>query len=306
MKKVKSIPLEDSPLVSVVIPAYNAEEYIEETLQSVLTQTYKNIEVIVVDDGSTDRTLQIINKYKSDLMLITQKNKGVSVARNTAVDKAMGEWIAFIDADDIWFPKKIAEQVSQMGSENWSHTNSLYFGYNQDGNTKRSDLTPQFGGHVFEKLLTDNFITTSTVLIKKKTFLQYGKFDVSLKALEDWKLWLEISLEENLNYQQLVLCKYRITPGSASRNARDVLPLHIQLINQVFDKNKNIIQHQNQLKSKALQNSYKICSYIAEDSKDYVFSFTCALNALRGNKYRAASIRRLIRTLLNLVLIKPS
>lgn len=289
----------DTPVISVIIPAYNAEEYIEETIQSVLDQAYSNIEILVIDDGSSDNTLQILEKYKSKLKISTQKNMGVSKARNTAVGNASGKWIAFVDSDDIWPPEKLSEQIEQIKNENWSHTNSVYFGHNQDGTTKRSDLTPQFGGNVFNHLITDNFITTSTVLIKRSTFLEYGGFDESLKALEDWKLWLEVSLKEPLNYNPSVLCKYRVTPGSTSRKAREVLPLHIQLINSIFEKHENKIKYGYNLKNKALYNSYSICSYIAEDSNDYKFSNICSYNAWLNNKYAISAIKRLLRTTLN-------
>jgi glycosyltransferase involved in cell wall biosynthesis len=288
------------PLISVIIPAYNAGKYIEDTLQSVFNQTYKNIEIIVVDDGSSDNTLEILNKYTDRLKIFTQKNMGVARARNFAVDQSNGEWLAFIDADDLWHSNKLSQQIGGLNNENWSHTNSLYFGHNQDGKTKRSDLTPQHGGLVFNKIIVNNFITTSTVLIKKATFISYGGFDESLKALEDWKLWLEVSLQEPLNYNDEVLAEYRVTPGSTSRNAREVLPLHLELINYLFEKHKEL-QTQKHLKRETLHNSYSICSYIAEDANDHRFSLQCAFNAWCYNMLNPRSTKRVLRTILNVL-----
>lgn len=105
------------PLVSVIIPAYNAEFFIEKTLNSVLSQTYKNIEVLVVDDGSQDRTAEIITsiaKIDSRVFLLQQSNAGVAAARNLAINKCRGEYIAPIDADDIWYPQNLEKQVQCM------------------------------------------------------------------------------------------------------------------------------------------------------------------------------------------------
>jgi glycosyltransferase involved in cell wall biosynthesis len=283
----------------VIVPAYNVEEYIEETLQSVFDQTYPNIEILVVDDGSEDNTLKTLEKYGSKIRVFQQKNMGVAKARNFAAEQAHGEWLAFVDADDIWLPNKLTAQLEGLGNENWSHTDSTYFGYKQDGETKRSELSPQYGGEVFSYLIVNNFITTSTVLIKKGIFLSYGGFDESLRALEDWKLWLDLSIKEPLNYNRNVLAQYRVTPGSTSRKAREILPLHLQLINYIFSTYKDQLGGLSHLKKKALYSSYSICSYIAEDSEDYFFSFLCALNAWKNNMLTSAPLKRVLRTVLN-------
>ena len=98
------------PSVSVIIPSYNAERWIKSTIDSVLAQTYSNIEIIVVDDGSTDESVSVISKNYPEIKLITQKNQGVAAARNKGIENASSEWIAFLDADDIWLPNKIRDQ----------------------------------------------------------------------------------------------------------------------------------------------------------------------------------------------------
>ena len=105
------------PLISVIVPAYNAETFIQRTLDSILTQTYTNIEVLVVDDGSQDRTAEIVESFvekDSRVTLLKQKNAGVATARNLAIEKSRGEYIAPIDADDIWYPQKLEKQVQCM------------------------------------------------------------------------------------------------------------------------------------------------------------------------------------------------
>ena len=107
----------ESPLISVIVPAYNAEIFIRRTLDSILAQTYTNIEILVVDDGSQDRTAEIVESFvekDSRVTLLKQKNAGVATARNLAIEKSRGEYIAPIDADDIWYPQKLEKQVQCM------------------------------------------------------------------------------------------------------------------------------------------------------------------------------------------------
>jgi glycosyltransferase involved in cell wall biosynthesis len=289
-----------SHYISIIIPAYNAEEYIKETIESVLAQTYKNTEIIVVDDGSTDDTYKIAIKFGSRIKLFKTKNSGVSSARNFAIAKAQGDWLAFIDADDLWAENKLEVQIEGLNNYRWSHTNSLYFGENQDGLTSRSDLSPQFGEWVFSNLLVDNFITTSTVIIEKNLFCQAGGFDESMKAMEDWKLWLTIAQQEKLHYCPKILAKYRVYAGSTSRKAREVLPLHVQLITEVF-QTLSTKEKYKKLKNKAISQSYLTCSYIAEDSKDYTYSFHCSFKGLIYQPFVISNWKRLIRTMLNLI-----
>lgn len=137
----------------------------------------------MVDDGSTDNTVNLIEEYGDIVRFYKRDHAGVSKARNFAVSVAKGNWIAFLDADDLWESEKISTQFQCINNARWSHTNSLYIGEGQDGNTSRSDLTVQYDGNVFEKLLTNNFITTSTVLMEKTLFIELGGFDESLVAL---------------------------------------------------------------------------------------------------------------------------
>lgn len=276
--------------ISVVIPAFNAQSTIRETLESVFSQTYPSsaLEVIVIDDGSTDDTNKILEQYGDKVIHIKQSNQGVAAARNNAAKLASGCWLAFIDADDLWHPEKLTTQMRQIGEHLWSHTDSYYFGFNQSGNTKRSDYTAQYDGNVFERLVLDNFITTSTVVVDKTLFLDLGGFDESLPALEDWKLWLDISVKSPLHYCSEPMTRYRVTPGSTSRKARYVLPLHLTLINRVFTENKLT----NSLKKKAKSQSYTICSYIAEDSGDYIYAIYCSALATLED-FNLKKLRRL-------------
>ena len=292
------------PLISVVIPAYNAESYIQSTLDSVFNQTYQNIEVIVVDDGSNDSTQSILNAYPHNVVVIKTENKGVSHARNTGIDAAKGGWIAFVDSDDIWLPTKLEEQIISIGECQWSHCDSVYIGENQSGDVKRSDYSHIPRGNVFEELIVENFITTSSVLIKKSLLNQYGKFDETLACLEDWKLWIDIAHENPIAYCDKSLLEYRVYSGSTSRKARSVMPIHIELINQIF-KALPSNTHYKKLKNKAKIKSLTICSYIAEEAQDYRFSLYCSYKAWTEAPLSKTTLRRLIASTINLLAHKP-
>jgi glycosyltransferase involved in cell wall biosynthesis len=283
------------PLISIVMPVYNSENFIHESIEGALGQTYPNIELIVVNDGSTDSTAQKIRYFGDKIVYLQTKNKGVSAARNLAIDKSSGSWIAFCDADDIWFPEKLELQISKMHNYLWSHTDSYYFGSDYDETTKRSELSELEAGYIFKKLTVENTVTTSSVLIKKHVLLEHGKFNERLKALEDWELWLKIAKTYPISYVDKPLLKYRVYPNSTSRKAREMLPLHLQVINSIF-KDNDISKYKKKAKIKA----YLICSYIAEQGDDYLFSFKCAAKAFFLSPLNKSLIRRVVACLVRL------
>ena len=290
------------PLVSVIIPVFNAEQYIEATLDSVFAQTYSNLQVIVVDDGSTDRSRELLTKFADKIQLIAINNSGVSVARNLAVKHAKGEWLAFIDADDIWLPNKLEVQLSRLGACKWSHTNSFYIGSHYQGTETRSDFTPQFAGKVFDKLVLENFITTSTVLIHRSVYQEVGGFDESLASLEDWQLWLNIAKTYPVAYVSEPLAQYRVYNGSTSRKGRKMFAIHQQLIDSVF-ANLELSAVVKRQKNQALANAYSICSYIAEEASDYRFALYAALRAWWLQPLTFRKIKRVASCILRLARI---
>ncbi|NJP08247.1 MAG: glycosyltransferase family 2 protein [Leptolyngbyaceae cyanobacterium RU_5_1] len=218
-----------SPLVSVVIPAYNAEDFIERTLRSVLAQTYRNIEVLVVDDGSTDRTAAIVRRIAnqdSRVRLLQQVNIGVAAARNLAIQHASGEFIAPIDADDIWYPKNLEKQVNcalEGGSlvgvvYSWSvcidETDALL------GGIRAFSIE----GNVFLTLLCHNFLgNASASLIRRSCLEQIGTYNTKLRlqnaqGCEDWDLYLRIAEHYQFRVVPEFLIGYRKLTNSMSRD----------------------------------------------------------------------------------------
>ena len=179
--------------VSVVIPSYNRLNVLQRCLDSVLEQTLSPAEIIVVDDGSTDETSEWIKAAYPNVILHTQKNRGVSAARNQGIRIASTEWIAFIDSDDIWMPEKLEKQCQALGENEGHrvcHTEEVWKFRGEPRPV--ADPYVKQGGWIFDQCLSVCAISPSTSLIHASVFDEVGLFDESLPACEDYDLWLRI------------------------------------------------------------------------------------------------------------------
>ncbi len=288
-------------LVSVIIPAFNSEKYITECIDSVLTQTYQNIEIIIVNDGSTDNTVDIVSEYKNDqIKLFHQKNSGAAAARNHGIKQASGVWIAFIDADDIWLPDKLQKQLKHCANQGWSHTDMFFHGDVYPKHTKNTAFTSKHSGFILKNLLIENSIGTSSVLIKKEILQELGGFNTDLRALQDWELWLRVAEKHQVCYFDEPLVYYRVHSSSVSRNVRKTLPCHLNLIDSTFSQ-QGIARHLQELKHEALSRSCQICSQIAEQEDDYLFSCSCAIKSLRYQPQDTSNYSRLIKIIIKTI-----
>ncbi len=186
----------DNPLVSVILPTYNRGYIIERAIKSVLNQTYKNLELIIVDDGSTDNTEEIVKSIedKRIIFLKHKKNKGASSARNTGIKNSKGEYISFIDSDDVWFPLKLEKQINifRKISDEYGVVFSSFFYIRYDG---QKLILP---GHFSEKKLKNimerfNIVNLSSSLIKKEYILESGLFDERFPRLQDWEFFFRLT-----------------------------------------------------------------------------------------------------------------
>ena len=182
------------PLVSVIIPTYNRGWIIKEAIDSVLAQDFIDFELIVVDDGSTDNTSEILDSYSDDITVLQQNNKGVSAARNRGLSKASGRFIAFLDSDDLWLPKKLSRQVEYFNFNPDAmicQTEEIWIRNNMRVNPKKRHKKPW--GMIFERSLALCLISPSAVMIRRSLFDKIGVFDETLPVCEDYDLWLRIS-----------------------------------------------------------------------------------------------------------------
>ena len=187
--KVKS----KNPLVSVILPTYNRGWILTEAIDSVLAQDYKNYELIVVDDGSTDNTREILDVYGQDIIVLRQANNGVSAARNRGIAAAGGQLVAFLDSDDLWLPRKLSRQVDFFKLNPDAVINQTEEIWIRNGvrvNPKDRHRKPS--GMIFERSLELCLVSPSAVMIQITLFDAVGVFDENLPACEDYDLWLRI------------------------------------------------------------------------------------------------------------------
>ena len=238
---------ETSPLVSIIIPAFNAAGYIGDAIESALDQSYPIIEIIIVDDGSTDETRVKVGQYKDKIKYIYQDNRGVSAARNMGIRNAKGEYIAFLDSDDIWLPKKLEKQLQCFSDHSKV---GLVFGdselFNQSGTTVRSFLKERKiasllkDGEIvihsaFERLLDENFIPTSTVILKRDLVEGINGFDESLKSVEDRDLWLRVAWNVPIACVPEVLSRKRSHGENISSDRVEAYVSQIRVLEKVMN-----------------------------------------------------------------------
>lgn len=211
------------PLVSIIMPAYNAQDYIKQSIQSVVKQTYNNWELLIINDGSTDNTVSIVESFKDTrIVLFSQENSGVSRARNYGISKAKGDYIAFLDSDDLWKNNKLNVQVSYMKKHPdivLSYTDYDSFKL-QNEIIKNKQLYPFQIENQHDRLLVFNYIATLTVMLKKEIFQKVDGFDISLFGPEDWDLWIRIAKIGKIAFINQKLALYREHESGISKNRK--------------------------------------------------------------------------------------
>ena len=227
----------NEPLISVVIPAYNAEKSLGRALQSVFSQTYTNIEVIVIDDGSTDGTAECIRLFDQPLISHLQVNSGAAAARNFGVGLTSGRYIAFLDADDMWHPQKLELQIIAFLNNPSAGLCSTTLINVSERDAKKSskkyipapvDILVE---NNFNKIFFNPYFGTPSVLIKKEDFVAVGGLDENLKTAEDVDLWLRLSFEKGAVMVNAGLTYVIGQPHSLSRTSN----------NQTFKDNLKVI-----------------------------------------------------------------
>jgi len=216
-----SSPSRRAPLVSVVIPAYNCARFIGEALDSVFAQDYPELEVVVVDDGSTDDTCAVVEGYGDRVKLIRQRNAGAAVARNEGMRRASGEYVAFLDSDDLWLPGKLRLQIDHLESHRdvamcCTRWNLLYpkadgsYPVERPAAPRSAPLDPKWSGWIYCGLLLDCEVWTSTVVMRRELTARVGGFDPALRRGQDYDYWLRASQLTKIDRLDAPLALYRM------------------------------------------------------------------------------------------------
>jgi glycosyltransferase involved in cell wall biosynthesis len=222
-----------SPLVSVIVPTFNGELFVRATLESVLAQTYAPIEVIVCDDGSNDGTLSILAEFGDRIQLVRQSNRGVAAARNRAAEIARGEFLAFLDHDDLWEPHMLATLVPMLVSRTdcgLVYADAWIIDSQGELRGKRGRFLRYAEGAIFDRLLHGNFIPVETTLMRADLFRELGGYDVRLRYLEDYELCLRIARRTRVGFHAEPLARYRIHDHNLSHELEPMLVEWLGLI----------------------------------------------------------------------------
>ena len=253
----------NAQIISVIIPVYNGEKTIRETIESVLNQTLSKFELIVINDGSQDSTLDIVTSIQDPrLKVFSYSNAGVSASRNNGLSHARSEFISFLDADDLWTPDKLEAQLKAL-SENpqaavaYSWTDHI----DEFGQVLSPASHVTLNGDIYANLLTGNFLANgSNVLIRRQALIEVGGFDQSLAFGEDWDMWLRLAARYHFVAVPFPQILYRISTDSASCNLSMMEAGCLQVIERAYTQAPDSLQH---LKKQSFAFLYKFLLFKA-------------------------------------------
>jgi glycosyltransferase involved in cell wall biosynthesis len=232
------------PLVSVVLPVYNRAGWVARAIDSVLAQTYRRLELLVIDDGSTDGTLQVLESYGSRITVLRQSHAGAETARNLGLEHARGEFIAFIDSDDVWYAERLSSQLPlfDRAEVGLVFGNAALVDYRQKPprHLKRTffDGVRPSRGRVTADFARGCFVPCSSVLARRRCFAETGRFTVEHRAA-DYLKWLEISAVYELDYVPEPIFEYAIHPGGISHNLLEALADCIESFRDMLARNRD-------------------------------------------------------------------
>jgi glycosyltransferase involved in cell wall biosynthesis len=277
-------------MISVIIPAYNAEKTILSTIESVQKQTYQDLEIIVINDGSTDRTFEIVSNIRdSRIKIFNYPNGGISEARNRGISHANGEYISFLDADDVWTVEKLEKQLAALQNKpqasvaySWVAV-MLETSNNLEQIAFFSGKKVTFTGNIYSQLLLENFIGNgSNILVKKEAIAYVGKFDSSVNSCEDWDYYLRLAAK----YQFILVPEhqilYRQTAGSTSTKGATMETKGLKVIEKAYQAAPQHLQKQ---KNSSIARFSIYCGQIyidrSSDSQDIIKARQRLLKAIK-------------------------
>ena len=273
------------PQISVVMPAYNAEKTIRQTIESVLNQTYHEFELIVINDGSTDSTLEVVASVEDKrIEVFSYPNSGLSAARNRGIAHACGEFIAFMDADDLWKANKLEAQLEALQANPEAALAYCWTDWiDTFGQPLNKGVYAKAEGDVFQRLLLNNFIANgSNPLVRKEAFEKVGLFAEELDCAEDWEMWLRLAQHYHFVVVREALVLHRRSHSSLSANLLALEATSRQVIERAYQRAPESLQH---LKTQTLARLYKNLTVrtvaILPESEKYVAGRQRGLTAAR-------------------------
>lgn len=223
-------------LVSVIVPNYNHGRYLGDAIDSILAQTYQQHETIVIDDGSTDNSREVAAAYGDQIRYIYKDNAGLSAARNTGLENARGEFVALLDADDMYEPNFMEKLVTTLGRN--SDFDGVYCGYQfvdehgEDLAQAETRVIPS--GQLYEAMKGGNFWVPESAMMRRKCYVTAGPYDETLRACEDWDVWLRILAKHKILGVADVLTRHRVLPNSMSSDPTRMIDNRLAVVKTHF------------------------------------------------------------------------
>jgi len=287
--------------VSVIVPVFNGEKYIGETLRSVFSQDYANLEVIVVNDGSTDATLQEILPFRdhSNFIYLEQPNRGVSAARNKGLMCATGEFVAFLDHDDLWLPQKIRLQVEYLTSHpEVALVHSDYSAIDANGSPTYLYRSPRWPtnveGYCFKDLFIRNRLALLTVMVRTACLDRVGEFNEKITAAEDYEMWLRLAWYYPFGYLSERLAYYRLHDSNASCNKLNMELMELFVIDSILAKFPEVsrIIRRRLVRERLGELNYSVGSLYMWLQRDFTTARRFYLQAFKAGTYKMVSLKR--------------
>ena len=257
-----------NPEVSVIIPTFNRAHLIREALQSVFAQTFRGYEVIVVDDGSTDNTQEVLTPYLSRIRYVRQENQGASLARNRGILLSQAPYVAFLDSDDKWTPEKLERQVAYLEA----HPNAgLVYGqmlsYSLHDTDKKRILPSKIVRSFQDLVRESNTIPTSTVLVRRRCFETVGFFSPAFPVAEDFDLWLRIARHFRIGYVEGVVAEYRVHTSNTTLNPEKVYRGYLKVFEKILSEYGDDLEDPKLIKNRVTMFRYLLGTHLLKSRR---------------------------------------
>ncbi len=294
---------------SIIMPVYNGEKYLKEAIDSVLEQDYESFELIVVDDGSKDNSKELIKEYCDKVIYIYKNNGGTPSAYNLGISAATGRYIAFIEQDDIWMPKKLSQQIEFLDKHtSFGMVYSPVYLLREEITSKQSDINHQDmeGEYGFKEFFIKNrILNCSSVLLKREAIQKAGMFRTDLKLAFDYDLWLRVSAHFKIRNLGVPMVKYRIHEDNLSKDDDELAAAEGQLyslLHWISDKEKINEVGREKFMDRILESYHRVAWDHALNNNrkselDYLLKAvkTCPMNLQAWKKYAWRSLTPNIR-----------
>lgn len=293
--------------VSAVIAVYNGEDFIQRAVQSVLDQTYPVTQLIIVDDGSTDNTPDVLEAFGDNpiIFVVRQPNQGQATAKNRGAREATGSLIAFLDADDFWNNDKLEQQVDHFNNKDVAvvYSNRTYIGLDDAPLQKQPEVKVRPSGKITDALIVENLIPFGSTVVRRDVFEKMGGFDQSLSMGIDWDLWLRVSVEWQFKYVDKYLLNYRIWPGQMSTNVEGRYKGALHILKNFLLKHGDTVS--TGARRSAFADTYAHRGYYrVARNEDHIGGIRDLATALRHQPMNSYAWRILGKTLLSLLRLR--